>query len=69
MWHTMLRVAWARIRKPRSPCEGLAGGADEYTRGIYRQILESDVTTPEHKEALNAFMEKREPDFAAARRR
>lgn len=33
------------------------------------KALQSCYATPEHKEALNAFMEKREPDFAAARRR
>lgn len=44
--------------------------------GDYRQVMEREgkalayaYTTPEHKEAVYAFMEKREPDFAAARRR
>ncbi|MDW8046616.1 MAG: enoyl-CoA hydratase-related protein [Chloroflexota bacterium] len=43
--------------------------------GDYRRVMEREgkalafaYTTPEHKEAVNAFMEKRAPDFAAARR-
>lgn len=43
--------------------------------GDYRRVMEREgaalayaYTTPEHKEAVNAFMEKRTPDFAAARR-
>lgn len=40
----------------------------------YRRVMEREgralayaYTTPEHKEAVNAFMEKREPNFRAAR--
>ncbi len=32
------------------------------------EALQRCYTSPEHKEAINAFLEKREPDFKAARR-
>jgi 1,4-dihydroxy-2-naphthoyl-CoA synthase len=32
------------------------------------EALAKCYTSPEHKEAIKAFMEKREPDFRAARR-
>ena len=34
-----------------TPRLGFAGGTDEYTRSVYRKILETDPTTPEHKAA------------------
>jgi len=37
------------------PREGFAAGKDEYTKAIYRKILESDIATPEHKAAWDAF--------------
>ena len=37
------------------PREGFRDGEDEYTRAIYRKILETDPTTPEHNAAWNAF--------------
>lgn len=33
------------------------------------EALQRCYTSPEHKEAINAFLEKREPDFKAARRK
>jgi len=39
------------------PREGFRDGEDEYTRAIYRRILETDPTTPEHKAAWNTFYE------------
>lgn len=38
-----------------TPREGFADGTDEYTRGLYKRILEGDPTTPEHKAAWDAF--------------
>ncbi len=37
------------------PREGFRDAADEYTQTIYRKILETDPTTPEHKAAWNNF--------------
>jgi sialate O-acetylesterase len=37
------------------PREGFSGGKDEYTRSVYRKILESDPSTPEHKAAWSRF--------------
>ncbi|MBL7220078.1 MAG: hypothetical protein ISS69_08185, partial [Phycisphaerae bacterium] len=37
------------------PRVGFAGGEDEYTKGIYKKILETDPTTPEHKAAWSKF--------------
>ena len=37
------------------PREGFAGGEDEYTKAIFRKILEGDTTTPEHKAAWDAY--------------
>lgn len=37
------------------PRGGFAEGKDEYTRGIYRKLLETDPATPEHKMAWNTF--------------
>ena len=33
------------------------------------EALKACYASPEHKEAIDAFLEKREPDFAAARAR
>lgn len=37
------------------PREGFAAGTDEYTKSLYKKILETDPTTPEHKAAWDAF--------------
>ena len=37
------------------PRVGFANAGDEYTRGIYKKILETDPTSPEHKTAWNSF--------------
>ncbi len=37
------------------PREGFATGTDEYTKAMYRRILESDYRTAEHKAAWDAF--------------
>lgn len=38
-----------------TPRHGFAGGEDVYTKAIYRKILETDPTTPEHKTAWARF--------------
>lgn len=38
-----------------TPREGFADGTDEYTRGLYKRILEGDPATPEHKAAWDSF--------------
>lgn len=38
-----------------TPREGLAGGKDEYTKAIYKKVLESDPSTLEHKTAWSKF--------------
>jgi len=37
------------------PRVGFADGADAYTKGLYKRILETDPTTPEHKAAWHKF--------------
>ncbi len=37
------------------PRVGFAGGTDEYTKGIYKKIRQTDPTTPEHKAAWGKF--------------
>ena len=37
------------------PRIGFRDGKDEYTKGIYKKILETDPTTPEHKAAWSKF--------------
>ena len=37
------------------PREGFRDGKDEYTRAIYRRILETDPSSPEHKAAWQQF--------------
>ncbi|MCE9519066.1 MAG: hypothetical protein K8R87_05895 [Verrucomicrobia bacterium] len=38
--------------------EGFAAGTDEYTKGVYKKILETDPTTPEHKAAWSKFYQE-----------
>lgn len=38
-----------------TPRSGFAGGEDEYTKAIYRKILEGDPSTPEHKAVWDKF--------------
>lgn len=38
-----------------TPRDGFAEGGDEYTKAIYKKILETDPSTPEHKEAWGKF--------------
>ena len=38
-----------------TPREGFRDGTDDYTRSIYRQVLETDPSTPEHRAAWDAF--------------
>jgi len=38
-----------------TPRVGFAGGTDEHTRSVYRRVLETDPTTPEHKAAWSGF--------------
>lgn len=38
-----------------TPREGFAAGKDEYTKAIYRKILESDLTAQEHKAAWETY--------------
>jgi hypothetical protein len=47
------------------PREGFRDGKDEYTQGIYKQILETDPTTPEYKAAWNGFYKSLEDQLAA----
>jgi len=42
------------------PRVGFRDGKDEYTQGIYKKILETDPTTPEHKAAWDAFYQELE---------
>jgi sialate O-acetylesterase len=47
-----------------TPREGFAGGEDEYTKAIYRKVLESDPSTPEHKAAWAKFYQDIETNLA-----
>ena len=38
-----------------TPREGLEGSSDEYTKGLYEKVLESDPTTPQHKAAWDRY--------------
>lgn len=40
------------------PREGFRDGKDEYTRGIYQKILQTAPSTPEHREAWDAFYQR-----------
>ena len=46
------------------PREGFAGGTDEYTKSVHRKLLESDPSTPEHKQAWEAFYQSLEDALA-----
>ena len=41
-----------------TPRDGFAGGEDEYTKAIYKKILETDPSTPEHKAAWGKFYQE-----------
>ena len=41
-----------------TPRCGFAGGEDEYTKAIYKKILETDPNTPEHKAAWKRFYQE-----------
>ena len=43
--------AWA-------PREGFAAGKDEFTKAIYKKIIEGDATSPEHKVSFDAYYEE-----------
>jgi len=47
-----------------TPRCGFRDGKDEYTQAIYRTILESDPTSPEHKAAWNKFYQDAEDTIA-----
>ncbi|MEY3394796.1 MAG: hypothetical protein RL346_1032 [Verrucomicrobiota bacterium] len=38
-----------------TPREGFADGKEDYTRSVYRKLLESDPATPEHRNAWDGF--------------
>jgi len=38
-----------------TPRSGFAGGEDDYTKAIYKKILEADPSTPEHKAVWDKF--------------
>jgi len=40
------------------PREGIESGTDDYTRGLYKKILEGDFRTPEHKAAWDQYYQK-----------
>lgn len=48
-----------------TPREGFAGGTSDYTRAIHQKVLESDPTTPEHKDAWGRFYRQIEDTLAA----
>jgi sialate O-acetylesterase len=47
-----------------TPRVGFRDGKDEYTQAIYKKILESDPTTPEHKAAWDKFYKDAEDTIA-----
>ena len=47
------------------PREGYRDGKDEYTKAIYKKVLETDPTTPEHKAAWSAFYKDLEGQIVA----
>ncbi len=47
------------------PREGFATAEDEYSKAIHLKCLQTDPTTPEHKEAWNAFYKSLEDQIAA----
>jgi len=48
------------------PREGYASAEDEYSKAIHLQCLQTDPTTPEHKEAWGAFYKSLEDQIAAS---
>ncbi len=46
------------------PREGFATAEDEYSKAIHQQCLQTDPTTPEHKEAWGAFYKSLEDQIA-----
>jgi len=48
------------------PREGFATAEDEYSKAIHLKCLQTDPTTPEHKEAWNAFYKSLEDQIAAS---
>lgn len=46
------------------PRVGFRDGEDDYTKAIYRKVLETDPTTPEHKAAWSAFYKSMEDQIA-----
>ena len=47
------------------PREGFQDGKDEYTKSVYKKILETDPSTPEYKAAWEAFYSNLEEQMAA----
>jgi len=52
-----------------TPRCGFAAGTDDHTRGIYRQILETDPSTPEHQVAWTKFYQEIEDTLQENARR
>jgi len=48
------------------PREGYATAKDDYSKAIHQKCLQTDPTTPEHKEAWSAFYESLEDQIAAS---
>ncbi|MCF7673928.1 MAG: hypothetical protein K9N23_00475 [Akkermansiaceae bacterium] len=48
------------------PREGFATAEDDYSKAIHQQCLQTDPTTPEHKEAWGAFYKSLEDQIAAS---
>ncbi len=48
------------------PREGFATAEDEYSKAIHKQCLQTDPTTPEHKEAWGAFYKSLEDQIAVS---
>lgn len=47
-----------------TPREGFAAGTDDYTKAIFKKVVESDPTTPEHKAAWEKFYQDIESTLA-----
>jgi len=56
-WSSTQIEAWV-------PRQGWATAADEYGKAIHQKCLQTDPTTPEHKEAWNAFYKSLEDQIA-----
>lgn len=50
-----------------TPRVGFRDGTDDYTKAIYRKILETDPNTPEHKAAWEKFYADAESDLKAGK--